>query len=160
MRDLNFLFVEFQCFLFFITSNFPLHIESITVFIYISIVGCRKSDIRLSSCSYSNAGKRLTLESVDEKSDMRLYEFKIQPQDDLLQTLEGQCNKRLSFTCDAREIVQCEILEFMYFTRVILLVLNAWYLSRAPHQLFLSVYIEIKNSQNNVLFFIGRMKIA
>ena len=29
-------------------------------------VGCRKSDIRLSSCSYSNVGKRLTCESVVE----------------------------------------------------------------------------------------------
>ena len=37
--------------MFFITSNSPLHIKSITVFIYISIVGCRKYDIRLSACS-------------------------------------------------------------------------------------------------------------
>ena len=29
-------------------------------------VGCRKSDIPLSACSYSNAGKRLTLQSVVE----------------------------------------------------------------------------------------------
>ena len=34
-------------------------------------VGCRKSDIRLSACSYSNVGKRFTLESVNEKSDIR-----------------------------------------------------------------------------------------
>ena len=66
MRDLNFLFVEFSHFLFFITPNFPLHIKSITVFIYILIVGCRKSDIRLSACSYSNVGKLLTFESVIE----------------------------------------------------------------------------------------------